>query len=106
MSKRVFVVSDPVRGVKKVFPGLREASEWSGLSVGSLSRGVRDGGKAGGMLVRWADRVFAVREGADGPWTVAMEDSRGRYYVELCGERRIRKGGAVQVRELTGEWYY
>lgn len=101
MSKRVLVRLDG----KGFYETLEKASEALGMAPGNISRAVSEGGKAKGIPMRWAERVYAVRE-KDRDWRVMVLNSRNTAYlpVSQIGNRVLARD-VVEKRELTSVWY-
>lgn len=102
MSKTVLVRLDG----QGVYETLEEASKVFDMASGNISRAVSESGKVKGVKVRWAERVWAVREKRSGRWVVAILNARNTWYVPLCqSEPRIKAGDVDMVKDLTRVWY-
>ncbi len=102
MSKRVLVRLDAF----EVYETLEEASSALGMDPANISRAVSGGGKAKGVPLKWADRVYAVKDKASGRWSVAVMNNRNTAYIPVSQvEPRILVRDVVERKELTAVWY-
>lgn len=102
MSKQVVIV----KGEKKIFDSLEDASAALGISVASISRACSYGSKCQGWRIRRGPRVFVIRKEGEWCWFVAVRDSRNRGYVKM-GTREIVKDRQVAgLKEISEEWYF
>ena len=101
MSKQVLVCREDFR----VFGGLQEASESLGVTPVTVSRAVKDCRECKGVVMRWAERIYAAKL-KSGEWRVVAELGSGRGYKTLDDRmERIAKADVVSRRELTESWY-
>lgn len=101
MSKKVLVRLDG----EGFYGTLESASEAFGMTPGNISRAVSETGKVRGVPVRWADRVYAVKE-KGGDWRVMVLNSRNTAYLPVSQVgNRVLVRDVEEKKELTLAWY-
>lgn len=102
MSKQVIVRLDG----GGVYENLEEAARDLGGTASNVSRAISESGKYHGVPLRWASRVYAVKEKASGRWRVCVMNGRNTGYVPVSQvEPSVRRENVDQVKDLTAVWY-
>lgn len=90
---------------KRLFRDLEEAAGALGVTPVAVSKAVKDQRECRGALLRWVERVYAVKT-REGRWYVVGMSGDNRRYVkldELGGY--LKKSDVILVKELTLAWY-
>lgn len=88
-----------------MFSSLEEAADALGRTQAAVSRAVKEGLECCGVLLRWAERVYAVKT-KDGVWHLAGMSGDNRRYVlldDLGGT--VKKSDVEKVKDITAGWH-
>ena len=101
MSKRILLSMRDFR----MFSGLDEASEALGVTPVAVSKAVKECRECQGALLRWVERMYAVKVKGGG-WVVAGLSGDNRRYV-APGDMPviIKRSDVEKVKEITPCWY-
>ena len=92
-------------GGVRVFGGLEEAAGALGVTPVAVSKAIKEGRECCGVLLKWAERVFAVKT-KDGVWHIAGMSSDNRRYVLLDDSGgSVKKSDVEKVKDITAGWH-
>ena len=101
MAKKVLVRLDGLG----VYDSLEKASEALGMSVANISRAVSDQRKVNGVALKWAERVYAVRE-KEGDWKIGVLNSRNSAYLPVSQiGAKVDVKRVIAKKDITASWY-
>lgn len=85
-----------------VWDTLEEAANALGVSTSTVSRRLREADPD----LRYASRVYAVRDKKTKEWFVAVREGRGRKFITMGQSlRKIQKSEIDGMKDITLAWY-
>lgn len=85
-----------------VWDTLEEAANDLGVSTSTVSRRLREADPD----LRYASRVYAVRDKKTKEWFVAVREGRGRKFITMGQSlRKIQKSEIDGMKDITLAWY-
>lgn len=85
-----------------VWDTLEEAANALGVSTSTVSRRLREADPD----LRYASRVYAVRDKKTKEWFVAVREGRGRKFITMGQSlRKIQKSEIDGMKDITSAWY-
>lgn len=90
-----------------VFENLEEAAAFLGVTVGTVSRAIRDVRPVNNIPLRYAQRVYVIKIKRQEEWVAAVMDSSNRRFVTVGQSiRKIPRKDVDQVKDITVAWYF